>query len=263
MSRGALTDGLRMSVGTLTALRVPAPSRIDLQVARVAMLAAPLPGVALGAIAAGVAALGDLLSVPPVATAVGVVGSVALASRGLHLDGLADTADGLASSHERDRALAVMRTGDVGPAGAVTLVLVLVAQVGAVAALLGDGPTARGAVAAGLAVLAGRAVLPMVCAGPWASARPDGLGAAVTRSVPWPAALVVTAVVLAASSALAGLAGLPGLGTTAALVLGWSVAMLLVTLVARRIGGTTGDVLGAAVETATVVSLVALSAAVA
>ena len=51
--------------------------------------------------------------------------AAALLSRALHLDGLADLADGLTSGHDRERSLEVMRRGDTGPAGAAALVLVL------------------------------------------------------------------------------------------------------------------------------------------
>lgn len=261
MSDSPLRDGLRLCLGTLTALRVRPPGRVDRHVARVAMLAAALPGLMLGTVATTVAALGSAAGAPTLVSAAAAVGSVALASRGLHLDGLADTADGLTASYDRDRALEVMRRGNVGPAGAVTLVLVLLAQTASVAALLGHGPWWRGPVAAGLAVLAGRAVLPLVCAGPWPAARAEGLGAAVARSVPVWGAITSAATVLGVMAVLAQLTGLRAAVVVAAVVAGWLVGLLLVDRVARRLGGTTGDVLGAAVETTSTVTAVVLAAA--
>jgi adenosylcobinamide-GDP ribazoletransferase len=257
--RGSVADGLRMSVGTLTALPVRPPSRVDRDVARAAMLAAPLPGILLGVTAAGLVALGAALDAPQLLVGVAVVGAVALASRGFHLDGLADTVDGLASSHDRDRVLAVMRSPEVGPLGAVALVLVLIAQVASLGELSDRG--VHGAVAVGLAVLAGRSVLPVLCSVRWPAARAGGLGAAVAGTVPRSAAAAVAVAVLL----ICGLASWLGAGSAwqsvLAAVAGWAAALVLVARVVARIGGTTGDVLGAAVETATTVSLVVLATA--
>ena len=60
---------------------------------------------------------------------------LAVATGGLHLDGLADTADGLGSRRPADQALEIMRRPDAGPLGVATLVLVLLVQVSALASL--------------------------------------------------------------------------------------------------------------------------------
>ncbi|MGA9748939.1 MAG: adenosylcobinamide-GDP ribazoletransferase, partial [Nocardioides sp.] len=133
-------NAVRLAVGTLTVFPVRAPS-VDRRTAGLAMALAPLVGLALGIVVLVVIVLvGDL--VPPLLAAVLVVGLLALLTRGMHLDGLADTADGLGSGRPPPEALDVMRRGDVGPFGVVTLVLVLLAQVVAIAAMLltPDGP---------------------------------------------------------------------------------------------------------------------------
>ena len=90
------------------------------------MLLAPLAVLPLAGIVALVVWTGSRADVSPLATAVVAVTTLALGSRAFHLDGLADTADGLTASYDRERSLAVMRTGAAGPAGVVAVVLVSV-----------------------------------------------------------------------------------------------------------------------------------------
>ncbi|EHR59907.1 adenosylcobinamide-GDP ribazoletransferase [Saccharomonospora cyanea] len=248
-----LRDGVLMSVGTLTVLPVAAPSVVNRRVAAVAMVLAPLAALPLAGVAVLAVLAGTWLGLPPFVTAVAAIGAVAFGSRGLHLDGLADVADGLAASYDRDRALAVMRRGDVGPSGVVTLVLVLLGQV---AALAGAVTAGVGVPAVAAAVLAGRAVLPLCCVRGVPSARPDGLGAAVAGTVPpWVAGALVSGGLLACA-VVPGIAWWHGF---LAPVLGWACAAVLLAHAVRRFGGLTGDVLGACVELTTVVVLVVLS----
>ncbi|MGW9478873.1 adenosylcobinamide-GDP ribazoletransferase [Saccharomonospora azurea] len=250
-----LRDGLRMSVGTLTVLPVAAPSVVDRRVAAVAMTVAPVAVLPLAALACVVVVGGPWLGLPGPVTAVAALAAVALGNRGLHLDGLADVADGLAASYDRDRALAVMRRGDVGPSGVATLVLLLLAQVAALAGAVAAGV---GASAAATAVLAGRVALPLFCVRGVPSARPDGLGAAVAGTVPPWVVASLASVALLASAAVPGYAWWHGV---LAVALGWAGALALLARTVRRFGGITGDVLGAGTEVATTVTLVVLSAA--
>lgn len=246
---------LRMALGTLTALPVRAPERIDSGVAAGAMLLAPLATVPLAALAGALAFGAQQAGLPPLVAAVLAIGLVALGSRGLHLDGLADTADGLAASYDRDKALRVMRTGDSGPAGMATLLLVLLLQC---AALAGSVYPGHGVTAA-VAVLAGRSVLPVCCARGVPSARSDGLGAAVS-GVAHPALVALSVVLTAAACAAAMLlTEFSWWRGPIAVIAGCAVAMLLLWRCVRRFGGVTGDVLGGCVETATVTALVMLA----
>ncbi|GAA3305987.1 hypothetical protein GCM10020295_61080 [Streptomyces cinereospinus] len=88
--------GLRFAFGTLTVLPVRV-TRWDREAARGGMLCAPLAGLAVGLGAAGLGVLLLLLGAGPLLAAVGGVAVPAVLTRGLHLDGLADTADGLGS----------------------------------------------------------------------------------------------------------------------------------------------------------------------
>lgn len=253
---GTLRDGLLLAVGTLTVLRVPAPRLVDRSSAAVAMAAAPLAVAPLAAAVAGGAWLGRWSGLPPAALAVLLVGLLALGTRALHWDGLADTADGLTASYERERALAVMRTGDVGPAGTVAVVLVAALQIVALAAVVGRP---HGWLAVGVLVLASRSVLTVACVRGLPSARAEGLGATVVGTVPVPAAVAVAAVGGALSVGATALLGSPWAG-----LVGWlamlAVVALMVLRCVRRLGGLTGDVLGAGVEVGFAVLLVAASA---
>ncbi|MFI7119577.1 adenosylcobinamide-GDP ribazoletransferase [Amycolatopsis sp. NPDC049868] len=246
-----IADALKMAVGTLTTVRVPAPGVIDRRVAGGAMMLGPLAAVPLAAAATVIVFLGELIGLPAFASAALALGAVALGSRGLHLDGLADTADGLGASYDRARALEVMRRGDSGPTGIATLVLVLLVQVGALAGAIAAG---HGIAAAAVAVIAGRGVLSLCCARGVPSARPEGLGATVAGSVPVWAAAVVFAV-LAGAAALV----LPWWQGLIAVALGYLAASALLARCVQRLGGVTGDVLGGCVEVSVAGILLALS----
>ncbi|MEZ0580408.1 adenosylcobinamide-GDP ribazoletransferase [Nocardioides sp. MH1] len=243
---------LRLAVGTLTAIPVPAVVRVTPRTATGAMVLAPLAVLPLGALVGAIVWAGGRATVPPLATAVVALGVLALGSRALHLDGLSDVADGLTASYDRERSLAVMKSGTAGPAGVVAIVVVLGAQAAALASYVDD---VRGAVVAGLAVCVSRAALWITCATGVPAARPDGLGSTFTGRVPGWWTLV----------------GWVGLAAAAALVDSWRgplavalaalVVLLLVARAVKRFGGVTGDVFGAAIELALATLLIALSGA--
>lgn len=251
----AWRDGWRLAVGTLTGIPVPAPARVGRGEARVAMLVgwlAALPvTLAAAAVAWGMASAG----VPHLASGLVGVGVLQLLTRGMHADGLADTVDGLGVVGDRDKSLAVMRRGDVGPLGAAALVVVLGAQASVVGELAGRP---GGWLLAGLALASGRLALTLGAAAGVPAARPDGLGAAVAGSVPrgWAVGMW-----LAAAAAGTGLVVLVDALTGSAAGLRWwswavGAALAAVSAAAlcrqcvRRFGGITGDVLGALVEVA-------------
>ncbi|MFD2419538.1 adenosylcobinamide-GDP ribazoletransferase [Amycolatopsis pigmentata] len=238
-----------MAIGTLTAVPVKPPRTLDRAVAGGAMVLAPIAAIPL-AVAAGAVML---LPVPALVSAGLAIGVVALGSRGLHLDGLADTADGLSASYHRERALEIMRRGDSGPSGVAALALILIVQCGALAGAAGAG---HGSTAAVLAVFTGRAVLSACCARGVPSARPSGLGATVAGSVP---ILLAALVFLAATTAAAFAPGLPWWRGPLAVAVGYACVGLLLLRCVRRLGGITGDVLGACTETAATATLVMLS----
>ena len=245
-------DGLALAVSWLTVAPARVRGEVDRSVGARAIALAPLVGLVLGAAAAGLLWLLHALGAPGPLAGLLVVGALAVSTRGMHLDGLADTVDGLGCYGPPERALAVMRDGSTGPFAVVALVVTLGLQGVALGALATDGRW----LAVVLAVAAGRVALGWVCRRGVPAARPDGLGALVagTQSVAVPAGWTLLLTV----GALAAVGGRMWQGPVAALVAGVVVAFGLRHAV-RRFGGMTGDVLGAASEVAVTAALVVLA----
>jgi adenosylcobinamide-GDP ribazoletransferase len=252
-------SGLRLSVTLLTVIplrgAVPEPRRAA---AAAAMAWAPAVGLLLGVVAAAVLVVADhLLGAGPLTAAGLAVAALALLTRGLHLDGLADLADGLGSGKPAPMALDIMRRSDIGPFGIVTLVLTLVIQVAALAQAEGAGD-GRGPAALIAAVVTGRLALTWACRRGVAAARREGLGALVAGTVRPAIAAAITLAVLSAAVAVSALViGDPaGWTLPLAVIAGLAAAFVLQRHAVRRLGGITGDVLGALIEAAATVTLV-------
>ena len=203
----------------------------------------PLVGLAVNGGAVGLAALahGAGLSVGVVVVA-GMAVQVLLTG-GLHEDGLADCADGFYGGQDKARRLAIMKDSQIGSYGALALMLALLARWAALAALISAGEWAV-IVAAGALARAPMAVIMAFLP----NARGAGLAASV-GAPPLAAALAAAGLAFGLAVALAG-----GIGLVMALAAG--LAGLAVALVARtKIGGQTGDVLGAAAVLAEVCAL--------
>ncbi|MEU5097185.1 adenosylcobinamide-GDP ribazoletransferase [Streptomyces sp. NPDC020996] len=253
----AWPDGLRFAFGTLTALPVRV-TRWDRDAARAGMLCAPVAGAAVGVAAAAAGVLLLRVGAGALLAAVASAAVPAVLTRGLHLDGLADTADGLGSGKPAEDALRIMKQSDIGPFGVITLVLVLLAQVAALAQVYG-GSWARGALAAAVSAAAARLALTLAARTGVPAARPEGLGAAVAGVVPVRGAAGAAAVVTGAAAAAGACFGAYDAVRTALAVLAAAGAgELLLRHCTRRFGGVTGDVFGALAETAATVSLLVL-----
>ncbi|MFE7208894.1 adenosylcobinamide-GDP ribazoletransferase [Streptomyces sp. NPDC057611] len=250
--------GPRFAFGTLTVLPVRV-SRWDREAARGGMLCAPLAGLVVGVAAAAVGLLLLLAGAGAPLAAVATVAVPAALTRGLHLDGLADTADGLGSGKPAEDALRIMKQSDIGPFGVITLVFVLLAQVAALTRAY-DGSWARGALAAVVSATVARLVLTLAARTGVPAARPEGLGAAVAGVVPVPGAIGAALVVAAAAAAAGAFFGADACVLTAlAVVAALAAAELLLRHCTRRFGGVTGDVFGALAETAATTVLVVLA----
>ncbi|MFC5171524.1 adenosylcobinamide-GDP ribazoletransferase [Streptomyces mutomycini] len=251
--------GLRFAFGTLTALPVRV-SRWDRGTARAGMLCAPLAGLAVGLLAAVPGVLFLLGGSGPLVAAVASAALPAALTRGLHLDGLADTADGLGSAKPAGDALRIMKQSDIGPFGVITLLFVLLAQVAALFELYGRG-WADGALGTVVAAVTARLALTLAARRGVPSARPEGLGAAVAGTVPRRGAAAAVCAVLACCAAAGALLGGYGAGLhqVLAVAAGLAAAQVMLRHCVRRFGGVTGDVFGALEETAGTVALLALS----
>jgi adenosylcobinamide-GDP ribazoletransferase len=248
---------VRLAVGTLTAFPVKAPLSVERPAARVAMIVAPVAVLPAAVISGLIGQAAVVLSLPPLVISVLVLGCFALGSRGLHLDGLADTADGLTASYDRERALEIMRRGNTGPAGAATLVLVLITQTAALESVL-----ARPAgVLTGVVLLClARCSLLIGCAAGVPAARPAGLGALVAGVVPRAVGVIGGVSAAAAASGVMVLSDRPWWRGALCVLVAAAVVAALVWRCRKRFGGITGDVLGAGIEVAAAALLVAAAA---
>jgi len=202
----------------------------------------PLVGLLIGVM---VALLDRALSVifPPLLTsAISVVALVA-ASGGLHTDGLADTADGLLSSRPRERMLEIMRDSRTGAMGVLGIVCVVALKIAALASVHG---VLRWSTLL-LMPLAGRCSM-VVQMGLLPYARSGGLCSVFMQHLQRPDVWLTLAVLAAASGLIGGGFGLCAAGASVVAIVifsGWCRA---------KIGGFTGDTLGAGCELAELVA---------
>jgi adenosylcobinamide-GDP ribazoletransferase len=251
-------NGATGALGLFTVIPVSGKQQLTRPHARAALRWFPAVGAALGAAAALPAAAA--VKWAPQAMPVGAVLAVALLAlltRGLHLDGLADTLDGLGSRAPADRALEIMRRSDIGPFGVLAIVFVVLLDVASLVSL--DATVWRPVAALAVAAATGRLAVRFAAHRRVPSARASGFGAFVAGSVSTTVLVVATAVVLGGGALLAW--------SVDATVIGWPVAQAVALMAAvgfrvhttRRFGGVTGDVFGALVEIGTALTLAGLA----
>jgi adenosylcobinamide-GDP ribazoletransferase len=230
-----LVTDLRVGVAFYTRLPLPHPAPVDGAALARASWCAPVVGALIGALAALTYWIAIRLNLPPFVCATLAVCAGLMITGCLHEDGLADTADGFGGGATREQALDIMRDGRIGAFGTCALAMAFVLRIGALADL--PNPTLVACALIGTHAAA-RAGLPlfMRLVPP---ARSDGLSAsagAPASARAWTAAvigIVVLALALGLRSALI------------AAVLVIAGAAVMAWLARRKIGGQTGDVLGA------------------
>ncbi len=245
-----MPDALRLAIGTLTRLPVPAPRTVDRRMAGVAMSLAPLVSLALALICGLPLLIAHERPLTALIVSIAAFALLAWATRALHLDGLADTADALGSGKPAQAALEIARKSDIGPFGVLALIFVLLIDIASVASFQQPRDSYLTFV---VAIVTSRVALTWACTRVWPAARPDGLGAMVAASVPTFIAALWTIVAIALAWWLRSTTGAIG----AALGLLAGVTVLAITR--RRLGGITGDVLGATIEVSAAACLVALA----
>ena len=236
---------LRLAVALLTRLPVDAPADpTDADLGR-SVAFYPLVGLGLGLVLAAAAALAG--QGPGLLAAVLVVTLWAAATGFLHLDGLADSADAWLGGHgDAERTLAILKDPYAGPAGVAAVVLALLIKVAALAPLLAAGGAAAALVVAAVLARAGAAGLLLTTA----YVRPGGLGEVQAANLPRPAVWLAVGLSVLLALILGGVTGF------AVLVFAGIVLVFLRWLMVRRLGGVTGDTLGAAIEIGEAVVLV-------
>jgi len=227
---------LIVAIQFLTRLPVPTLGEISEKQIGHSMLYYPLVGLIIGGVLVALQlALGG--APVPLEAALLLVAWIAITG-GLHIDGLADSADAwIGGLGNRARTLEIMKDPRCGPMGVVAIVAVLIVKFAALEALV----TAGDWLALLIAPVLARTALPALFIST-AYVRESGLGSTLAANIPRNAAIAVVGVTLAAIPFAAGLRGFWMLIVAVAVFLGLRRAMM------ARIGGTTGDTAGAVVE---------------
>ncbi|CFQ97420.1 adenosylcobinamide-GDP ribazoletransferase [Yersinia enterocolitica] len=245
---------LRLFLATLQFMtRIPVPERwtqgLAMDQYERGIVGFPLIGLIVGLIGGVVFTLLAPWCGVPLA-ALGYVLALALVTGAFHLDGLADTCDGVFSARKREQMLEIMRDSRLGTNGGLALIFIVVAKVLVVSELaLRDMPMLVTLTAASVV---GRTVIVLLMYRQRYAREGNGLGNIYIGKVTGKQ----TAVTLAGGAILTLLLGKGA--AVLALVITMAVVWLLATYLRRRLGGQTGDTLGAAAEVGELVFLLAL-----
>lgn len=221
----------------LTVLPVPLSWCGDMNALRRSIIFFPVVGLIVGVAVAFVDA-GLMLILPPAVASVLTALSLAGFSGGLHMDGLADTADGFFSSRPRERILEIMKDSRIGAMGVMAIVFVAALKITSLAAL----PAHARFWTILIVPVAGRfAPVLLMTALPYVRGE-EGLGSIFSTNRSW--LNVLAALLFLAALGKRGL-GIPGMIVPLACIV---VLVVFAALCRSKIRGWTGDTLGAACE---------------
>jgi adenosylcobinamide-GDP ribazoletransferase len=242
--RGSVLSDLAQGLRFYSRLPVPClPGEADPHAApdfaRIARVV-PLIGAILGGIVALVVLALDLTGLPPAVTALLAVAASVRLTGAFHEDGLADAADGLGGGRTREHKLDIMKDSRIGTYGAAALILALALRVALLAALVEVDQWLAAAALVAAAAVSRTAALGLAVLLP--PARSDGAAFAAGR--PSIASLAVASA-LALVIALALTGPFVPLGTGLASLVALAVALYMMRLARRTVGGQTGDIAGA------------------
>lgn len=242
----AVPGDIAAALALLTRLPVQAPGA---RRGAAAAWAYPLAGLAVGGLAAVIAALAARAGLPPVLVAGLTLLGIVATTGALHEDGLADTADGLWGGWTRERRLEIMKDSRIGAYGVIALVMSLGLRWAALAAIAAEGGLANALIGAAILSRAPMVVLMNILP----NAREGGFSSDVGRPGQ-------STMLLALGIAVALALPLFGFGVVP-LVLILGLSTLAMAAIARaKIGGQTGDILGATQQVSEIVILIWLAA---
>lgn len=244
--------GFRTALSWMTIIPVKAPDDVDRTLGAKTVRAIPLVGVVLGVICRLVSWAFASLAIPWPITGIVITTLLVVLTRGMHVDGLADTIDGLGSYREPEEARQIMRDGRVGPLGLTAVVLALIAETLAFGLL----STHNGHIMIGTVIAVARWATPLMCAAGASHVPRRGFGYLMVGTqrpaFAWVIASIGALLFTGAAAVTSALCGrMPDVSVVVSLL--YSAAAVGGTVVyrqhcVRRLGYLTGDVLGANVE---------------
>lgn len=251
-----LSNGLRLCFGTFTSIRVKRAVTVDARAVRYALALTPIVSLIVSGTAAVVGQILFVITDSRVLMAIAIVASEVYFTGSLHADGVADTADGFSAARKTDRehGLAAMKDPRIGAIGTLALLFTYGSQIAMVTFLANPWYWIPAGIIA-------RASVSYLCSSGTSSARRDGIGLAFIGAINtrWLAVnTTISLLLLWGAFALLPLRFVPILVTVAILVLVGLILNLFKRRSIRRLGGLTGDVLGAGLEIARTLTLLVL-----
>ncbi len=243
---------LLIALQFLTRIPMPDTGRVDDAVVGRSLLWYPMVGMLIGALLCLAQALLQLMLPEQWSIQAALLLTIwCLVTGGLHLDGLADSADAWVGGFgDRERTLALMKDPTCGPAAVLLLVLVLLVKFSALTTLISTAPSWLW-----LAPVVARALLLLLFL-TTDYVRSAGIATVLSRALPRRAAQLLLVVLTTVLLVAAGAVGFSVLLAVVLLFVGLRGLML------QRLGGTTGDTAGALVELSEAMTLLALLAAI-